>query len=346
MQGKRIVPQRLPITPTYRNLIDYYGSISIQARNLADGAHLFKKMANENDTIWLGIAGVGIAGGMGGIVIELIERGFIDVICSTGAQVYHDLHFAFNLPVNQGSPRADDTKLRAQGITRIYDIYIEEEDTLEAQDEIIRRFCQTLKKRRLSSADFNHRLGQWVLKNAPHPERSFVAMAAKYGVPIFWDSTANHSIGMNIAAAAMTKNIVIDGSLDILESAAIVYSSKATGFIELGGGGPKNFIQQTGPTISQILGINYEGADRGLQITTAVELDAGLSGCTFSEAVTWGKYKEATRDLVQIWGEYSIIFPLIAGYVIEECNVRTLRNLIEHKKEMRDKLEAVVKAVK
>ncbi|MEK7097290.1 MAG: deoxyhypusine synthase family protein, partial [Patescibacteria group bacterium] len=259
----------------------------------------------------------------------------------------HDLHFAFGLPVKQGSPDVDDNDLRDKGVTRIYDIYIDEEKTLKAQDEIIRDFCRTLKKRRLSSPDFNYELGKYVLKHAKHPERSFVAMAAKYGVPIFWDSPSNHSIAMNIAV--MTQEgirITIDANLDVIESAAIVFNSKATGFVELGGGGPKNFIQQTSPTVSQIFKIPFEGADRGLQITTDQETNAGLSGCTFKEGVSWGKYKDATKGLVQITGEYSTIFPLIAGYVIEVCNVRTFKNIIEHKKEMRDKLEAAAKAVK
>ncbi|MCP4746300.1 MAG: hypothetical protein GY874_09200 [Desulfobacteraceae bacterium] len=77
------------------------------------------QMVEKNDTIWLGIAGAGIAGGMGGMVISLLEAGFIDVICSTGAQVYHDLHFAFDLPVNPIPALCDDDLLRKHGDTRI-----------------------------------------------------------------------------------------------------------------------------------------------------------------------------------------------------------------------------------
>lgn len=345
MSGRNIIPERLPFKPSYKSLIYYYASTSIQARNLADGAHLLQRMIDEGDTIWLGIAGVGIAGGMGGIVMELIERGHIDVICSTGAQVYHDLHFAFGLPVKQGSPHVDDNDLRDKNVTRIYDIYIDEERTLKAQDEIIRNFCRTLKRRNFSSPDFNYELGKFVLENARYPERSFVATAAKHGVPIFWDSTANHSIAMNIAAMSLEGiNIHVDANRDILESAAIVLSSKATGFVELGGGGPKNFIQQTSPTISQILNIDFEGADRGLQITTDQETNAGLSGCTFKEGVSWGKYKNADVGLVQIISEYSTVFPLIAGYAMEACKTRNLKNIIKHKKEMYEKLTQAVKA--
>jgi deoxyhypusine synthase len=98
--------------------------------------------------------------------------------------------------------------------------------------------------------------------------------------------------------------------------------------VELGGGGPKNFIQQTGPFLHQILDVDYRGADRGLQIGTAVEREGSLSGCTFGEAVTWGKYKSVDEDkLVQVWGEYSVIFPILAAFAMERCADRPLRRL-------------------
>jgi deoxyhypusine synthase len=336
-----IIPQPLKKEMNISDLIHFMGKSSFESRNVYKGAILYRKMIDENDTIWLGIAGAGIAGGMGGMVITLLKEGFIDVICSTGAQIYHDLHFAFNLPVKAISPRWDDNLLRKHGDTRIYDVGIREKETLEAQDRIICDFVKAkyekLSKNPISSWEFNYLLGLWVLENAQFPERSFVAEAAKREVPIFWDSLSNHSIAMNLMK--MEKEgypVVISASSDIFDSAAIVYFSTETGFVELGGGGPKNFIQQTGPTISQILNINFEGADRGLQIGTAPEREGSLSGCTFDEAVTWGKYKttDDTR-LVQIWGEYSVIFPLISAYVVNECNSREPVRLISKMEELR-----------
>ncbi len=311
------------------------GATSFEARNVFRGAHLYKRMVSDGDTIWLGIAGAGIAGGMGGMVISLIEAGFIDIICSTGAQVYHDLHFAFGLPVKAISPIANDDELRAAGDTRIYDIGIREKETLEAQDEIIRRFVveryDRLQVRTLSSWEFNYELGLWVLENAAHPELSFVAAAAKAGVPIFWDSLSNHSIAMNLARTDREGYpVVLSGQKDIFDSAAISYGANGTGFVELGGGGPKNFIQQTGPTISQILNVEFEGADRGLQIGTAVEREGSLSSCTFSEAVTWGKYRSTGDDkLVQIWGEYSVIFPILVAFVLDQCQDRAPKRIVD-----------------
>jgi len=204
---------------------------------------------------------------------------------------------------------------------------------LEAQDAIIRRFVEErydrLYPEPISSWQFNYELGRWAAETAAHPERSFTVAAAKCGVPIFWDSLSNHSIAMNLARTDHEGfPIQLSAQKDILHSAAIAYSAQQTGFVELGGGGPKNFIQQTGPTISQILGIDFEGADRGIQIGTAVEREGSLSSCTFGEAVTWGKYQQTDEaNLVQVWGEYSIIFPLLAAYVTDRCEPRAAADL-------------------
>ncbi len=317
-----------------RDLVETLGRTSFEARNVLRGARLLERMIKEEDVVWLGIAGAGIAGGMGRMVASLMEAGFVDVICSTGAQVYHDLHFAFGLPVKAVSPHQDDDELRRRGDTRIYDIGIREQETLEAQDEILRAFVrdrwqEDLSTRPLSSWEFNRALGGWVLEQSPHPERSFTAVAARLGVPIFWDSLANHSITMNLVRTDREGfPIVLSAQKDIFHAAAVVFDSPHTGFVELGGGGPKNFIQQTGPFISQILGVDFEGADRGLQVGTAVEREGSLSGCTFGEAVTWGKYREAEgHRLVQIWGEYSVIFPLLGAYALETCGDRLPRDL-------------------
>lgn len=330
-----IDPPRLTTSTDILQLVELMGKTSFEARNVHRGADLFHRMIRDGDTIWLGIAGAGIAGGMGGMVVSLIQQGFVDVICSTGAQVYHDLHFAFGLPVKAISPIVDDDLLRKHGDTRIYDVGIREQETLEAQDAIIRDFIKSeharLSEKALASWEFTFRLGKWVAENAPHPEKSFVVAAAKHSIPIFWDSHTNHSIAMNLVR---TDNegfpVRLSAQKDIFDSAAISYSSEATGFVELGGGGPKNFIQQTGPTISQILGIDFEGADRGLQISTAVEREGSLSSCTFGEAVTWGKYRQADETkLVQIWGEYSIIFPILAAYVMAKNEKRADKNIVD-----------------
>ena len=343
-----ILPQPLRKGMSIPELITFMGSTSFEARNVLRGARLFQQMITDGDTIWLGIAGAGIAGGMGGMVISLLEAGYIDVICSTGAQVYHDLHFAFGLPVKSISPHWDDNALRQHGDTRIYDIGIREQETLETQDTLIRGFVRenypALSSKTLTSWEFNAFLGQWVNQYAPYPERSFTATAARLGVPVFWDSLTNHSIAMNLLKTDLEGLPVrFSAQQDIFDAAAIVFAAGGTGFVELGGGGPKTFIQQTGPTISQILAIDFEGADRGLQIGTAMEREGSLSSCTFNEAVTWGKYRSADEEkLVQIWGEYSVIFPLLSAYVLDECSPRTYKHMIDHMPDVKSRLDHAI----
>jgi len=341
-----IIPIPLQKGMSIEQLVRYMGQTSFEARNVYRGSELFRKMIMENDVIWLGIAGAGIAGGMGGMFISLLEEGFIDIICSTGAQVYHDLHFAFDLPVKAINPDWDDNQLRKHGDTRIYDIGIREKETLEAQDKIIQKFIkedyQYLSGSNLASWEFNFRLGKWTKENSAYPERSFVVKAYEKGIPVFWDSQSNHSIAMNLTLTDRQGfPIILSAQKDVFDSAALSFSSGGTSFVELGGGGPKNFIQQTGPTISQILSIDFEGAERGLQIGTAVEKEGSLSGCTFGEAVTWGKYRKDDPDkLVQIWSEYSLVLPLIAAYVLEKCPPRKEKNLCKFIPEFIEKLES------
>ncbi len=329
-----IIPPHISKGMSIPDLVDVLGQTCFEARKVHRATRLFKRMIEDGDVVWLGVAGAGVAGGMGGMIIALMEAGFIDVICSTGAQVYHDLHFAFDLPVKAITLDHDDDILRKHGDTRIYDIGIRDRETLDAQDEILRQFVRErydphLSTGPLASWEFNFQLGSWVLENSKYPERSFVARAAELDVPIFWDSLANHSISMNLVLTDRKGfPIILSAQKDIFDSAAIVFSSRQAGFVVLGGGGPKNFIQQTSPTISQILKIKFDGAERGVQIGTAIEKEGSLSGCTFSESVTWGKYREANDDkLVQVWGEYSVVFPILTACVLDTCAPRPLKKL-------------------
>lgn len=345
MRGKKIIPLEPKKGAGIEDIIEGY-NLCFGGRDVHDGAKLFKQMIDSGDTIWLGIAGAGIVGGMGGYVISLIKNGFVDAICSTGAQIYHDSHFAFDLPVVQGFSKVDDNALDRDGTTRIYDINIRLKETLVAQDEIFQKFAEGLERNiKRSTADYSYEFGKYILQKAKYPERSFVATAAQFGVPVFWDSESNHSIGMNNAALYLNGiNIDPSPSRSLLEGAALVYSNPQLGFFELGGGGPKNWIQTLGPMISQILGIEFEGAERGIQITTAIERDGGLSGCTFGEAVTWGKYKDATKGLVQIWGDYTVIAPLLVHYAINSCRPRAHKRLMDKKEEFYQRLVSQIKS--
>lgn len=362
--GRDIIPQSLKKAGNAEGVIDHFEGTCFGARTTARGAKLFKTMIDEGDTIWLGIAGAGIVGGLGGVVIDLIEQGFVDAICSTGAQAYHDQHFAWGLPVKQIDPvKVNDTCLREHGVVRIYDIVVSENDTLIAQDDILRQFVRDSKERliqrEISTSEFLHVLGEYDLEKAPHPERSFVATAAKYDVPVFLDSSSNHAIGEDLVSSLWKDGINVRFShhLDLIFSAAIVYCAKSTGYFLLGGGGPRNFIQTTGPTISQNLQIPFEGADRGLLITTAPVWDGGLSGSTTEEAISWGKYKirkqtstpsaepPHSEKLVRIDSDYAHVFPPISLYALNKCQPREPKKIYTKMPEFYNALGAAYEKV-
>lgn len=341
MKGREIIPARWKPKSSIEDIIDGLEATCFEARNLAAAAKLYRQMIEGGDTIWLGVAGAGPVGGMGGYIIDLVRTGFVDAICTTGAQAYHDAHFAFGLPVVQGSPRVDDNAMDADGTTRIYDVNIRMHETLMEQDALFQLFANNLTPKVRSSAELNAEWANFVKERAPHAERSWIVAAYECGVPVFFDSESNHSIGMNLAKFWLdSKDVGIHPSQSLIEGAAIVYGCQPLGFFEWGGGGPKNWIQTLAPMISQILSVEFEGADRGIQVTTAVERDGGLSGCTFGEAVTWGKYKDASKGLVQVWGEYSMLVPLIVGYVLETCKPRDYKRLLDKRGDLLARFKA------
>jgi len=341
MQGSKIKPVHWILGTNIKNIIDLYEATCFEARNIARAARTLEKIHNEGFTTWLGVAGAGPVGGIGGYFIDLIKHGSIDAICSTGAQVYHDGHFAWDLPVVQGSSKVNDNELRKHGVVRIYDLFVSLEETLIRQDRIFDEFAGTLQDREISSADYCYEWGKYILANAPYPENSWLAASAQYGVPVFLDSESDHSIGMVNASRFLRLNssVRICPNRSLLEGAAIEYASEKTAFLELGGGGPKNWIQTLAPMLNQLLEVEFEGADVGIQISTAVEKDGGLSGATLGEAVSWEKYVDANSPgLIQIWGEYSPIFPILVGYVLEECKSRSHKRLMDSKTEFYERL--------
>jgi deoxyhypusine synthase len=273
--------------------------------------------------------------GMSGPLIRLIEKACVDFIISTGANLYHDLHRAFDMPMVQGDPHADDDQLREEGLARILDVFIADEETMMPTDRIIidavlgQEFDGPI-----STADLHAILGRHILANAPSPEKSFVAAAAANGVPIYTPSPADSSIGMNLIVPHMFgKKIPLDPLLDIVESTAIVRACEKNGVIIVGGGAPKNFYLQTQPVLWQILLDNFGGHDFFVQLTVDSPEYGGLSGATPQEAVSWGKIKDAKENCVVVNSCCSITFPLMAAYALDINSGREKKNILEKKGE-------------
>ncbi len=329
--GKTIDPLQLRGNESVADMIDnVFGQSGFNARRLAEGARLYKRMLEANATVGITLAGAMTPIGMSGVFNTLIESGFVDFIISTGANLYHDLHRAYDLPMVQGTPNVDDNELGDDDVARIYDVFIGGSDTLMATDKIVLRLMEGLDTTvPFSSAKLHHHLGTRVAEDAPHAERSLLAVAAKYDVPIYTSSPGDSSIGMNLILPQLFGRAVnLNPMLDVIETAAIVRDADVNGVVHIGGGSPKNFYLQTQPTLHQILMDTSKGGhDYFLQLTTDSPHWGGLSGATPGEARSWGKLKDAFKNNVVVYSCASISFPLIAQYALVRVSPRRPRGL-------------------
>ena len=198
MLGKQILPMNIKPHMTVDELIDAFGESRVyNAGRLYEAFKLYERMLDEDATIAVTLAGAMAPTGLGGPIIKLMEKGFIDFMISTGANLYHDLHFALDLPVYQGDFRADDVELRKRGIVRIYDIFIPDDALLKTDNFLMEVFLSRKLSKPISTAELHRMIGEAVLTKGKNPERSIVAQATKYDVPIYTSSPGDSSIGMN-----------------------------------------------------------------------------------------------------------------------------------------------------
>jgi deoxyhypusine synthase len=264
-----------------------------------------------------------------------MERGAIDFMVSTGANLYHDIHHALNYALHRGSYKLSDTELHEAGVIRIYDVLFHD-DVLLDTDRFLRECFKTFPQRPMSTAELHHLIGERLLEVGVAPEYSVVAMAAKWNVPIYTSSPGDSSIGMNLARHQLDGYaLTIDPFYDVHETTAIVQAATRNGVIILGGGSPKNFYLQTQPQLWEVLGINKGGHDFFIQITQDAPHWGGLSGATPSEAVSWGKIKpEMLEDTVVVYADTTVAFPLLAAYAVSRAAPRTRRELYTKRDEM------------
>jgi len=332
-----VEPMRLRRGMSVVDLVDVYRRAgAFNGGRLAEGCDLFGRMIDSGATIALTVTGAMAPAGVGGAIQAMIEAGFVDLVISTGANVYHDLHFALRLPVVQGHFHVDDKALYEAGIERIYDVFITEDSLLDT-DAFVREALEKAPpelRGRISTARLHDYLGHLVLRNAPLPGKSWVATAARYGVPIFTSSPGDSSIGMNVAAMKLRGGeTTVDPDLDVLESTAIVYDADVNGVVILGGGSPKNFYLQGQPTLWEVYGIPKGGNDYFIQFTTDQVVWGGLSGATPSEAVSWGKVNPGVLpDTVVSYCDSTIAFPLFCEYAVGSAHGRRPRKELLHRR--------------
>ena len=339
--GRIIEPLDIVSNQDVRSLMEeVFAASGFNARRLAEAASIRRRMVERDATICLTLAGAMTPIGMSGPVISLMERGLVDFIISTGANLYHDLHRAYDYPVRQGDFMVDDRALHEVGVVRIYDTFIEEDDTLLTTDTCILEAARRMDlSKPFSSAEFHKVLGQVVAETAPHPEKSLLAKAAELDVPIFCSAPGDSSIGMNLVVPWLFEGAMpLNPILDIVQSTAIVRFSELNGAVEIGGGHPKNFYMQTQPTLWQILHNDRGGHDFFIQLTTDSPHWGGLSGATPSEAHSWGKVKDPEKNNTVVYSCASITFPLLSAYVTAVCEPRQPKRLMEKLPEWTEQL--------
>lgn len=328
-RGKNIPHIKLEPKMGISDLVEVFASSGYNGRQLGEAAKLYSKMIEEDATICLTVSGAMTPVGFGGIFKTLIERGFVDWIITTGANVYHEDHFAWGLPVKQGHFEVDDMKLYDKEIVRIRDVFIKFYETLEAEDQIIQKmFKDNLVDKSFTTAEFCNVMGKISKEKSKHPERSFLTAAYDNDVPVYISTLKDSSLAMNLAIHRLRdKKYNLDFVREIIEQGAILYNSKKAGIVELGGGVPKNTAQQTGPLLDQILRRNDGGQDYVIQITDARPDTGGLSGATLQEGKSWGKVQDAHHDMITVYADSTIAFPILALYAISNQKPRKSKRL-------------------
>jgi deoxyhypusine synthase len=355
--GKRVLPEPTSKKSTIASVVDNMDAYN-GGRLRAACQLLREKYSQQDVTIGLSIAGAMTPAGLGpSTIIPLMNHGFVDWITATGANMYHDLHFAFNMPLYRGSHNVDDADLRDKGVTRIYDILFDYQDVLMETDKILRKIMLRPEfQKEMGTREYYHHLGkiinEYERKNKLG-EVSVLAAAYRNGIPVFTSSPGDSTIGMNVAGLELLAEasglqdrfkLKINPSIDVNDSTAIILNAKKyengkAGVILIGGGSPKNFMLQTEPQIQEVLMIPEAGQDYDINITDARPDTGGLSGAPPSEAVSWGKIDPSKLDeTVTAYVDSTVAFPLMTAYVIQTTKPKKLKRLYDRGDELRNKL--------
>jgi deoxyhypusine synthase len=336
--GRRILPKPITGREKPADLVDRV-FLAYNAGRLQEACHLFTgKMLRRDVTVGMSLAGALTPAGLGSAaVIPLIKAGFVDWIVATGANLYHDMHHAMNLPLYRGSPFVRDPELREVGVVRIYDVLLDYNDVLMATDHVLRQILlQPEFQREMGSAELHYLLGKYCAafeKQTGRKDASILAAAYRAGVPCFCPSPGDSTIGMNVAGLELRgSKLRWNPSRDVNESTAIVLDAKRgkrkSGVLLIGGGAPKNFTLQTEPQIQEVLRIKEEGHDYFIQFTDARPDTGGLSGATPQEAVSWGKVDPTQLpDAVVCYVDSTIGLPLLAHYALARHQRRQPKRL-------------------
>jgi deoxyhypusine synthase len=303
-------PIELTAGMTCDELLTGLEGCSFQARAIALAARIWTEALDEDIVVWLGLAGAMVPAGMRKVLVTLMEHRFIDVIASTGANLYHDFYETAGSFHYLGSPNVDDTKLREDMVDRIYDTFADEEGFMSLDRRIGKWATRTLEERPYTTREFLHLLGKEA-DRVSKGRQGILSTAYRKGVPVYCPAIGDSSIGIGLAERK--PKVIFDMIGDVEETARIA-AMKPTMVIYVGGGTPKNFIQQTEVT-NNILGRPVDGHRFAIQFVADPPHWGGLSGCTFDEAVSWGKIAVDAKQ-VSVLCDAALALPLVAAAVL------------------------------
>ncbi len=335
------------------SLVDTYFN-AYNAARLREACQTLAAMIDQGATIGLSISGALTPAGLSSVLVPLIQNGFVDYISSTGANLYHDLHFDLALPLYRGTADvasgAQDVRLRKDGIIRVYDVLFPADVLFKTDEWVYRVMMAPEFQRRMSGSELHHLIGKYALATARKlgvEKPSLLAVCHEYDCPVWVASPGDSTIGLNLAAihtADPDRGPHVDSGADVTEMSALVLDAKRqknglSGVVILGGGAPKNFLLQTEPQLQEILGVAEKGHDYFIQITDARPDTGGLSGATPSEAVSWGKIDpDKLQSTVVCYVDSTIALPIMASYVQAKCKPRKPRRLFQRLPEMVESL--------
>lgn len=318
----RIKPVEVDETTKVVDLVEQFKSTSFQSRNIYKAYDVLRRMQTDHarPTVFLGLAGAMVPAGMKGALMDMIKYKMVDVIVSTGANLTHDIVEALGSPHLVGAAQSDDLELRNRGYCRIYDTYLNEKG-FYAEEEFVLSVLSRMEPRQYSSRELFEALGRRL-----SPQSSLVAMAARNGIPIYCPALCDSDIGIALTLH-YAKNLgrpvaSINPIRDNFEMYQIYGKSKKTGAVFIGGGVPRNYIQQLGVMCELFTGDRANknlqlGHDYGVLITTDSPQWGGLSACTFSESISWGKYSVDSRTAT-VYADATIVLPILVGALIQK----------------------------
>ena len=289
--------------------------MSFTSRDTASAADILNRMIREKGcTVFLTIAGSTSAGGCMQVYVDMVKNNMVDAIVATGATIVDmDFFEALGFKHYKGSPDVDDTDLRKHYIDRIYDTYIDEQQ-LQYCDMAIKKIADKLEKRPYSSREFIREMGKWLVENSKKKD-SLVQVAYEHNVPIFCPAFSDSSAGFGLVAHQWSNpdtHVSIDSVKDFLELTKIKMAAKSSGLFMIGGGVPKNFVQDT-VICAEVLGKEVPMHKYAVQITVADPRDGACSSSTLKEASSWGKVDTVYEQMV--YAEATSVLPLIISYV-------------------------------